>query len=64
MANYAADSVSRLIGDGTGAFVAMTALATGCQPWSVALGDLNRDGKLDLATSDLASSQASIFLGK
>src|SRR5262245_61219830 len=46
-ANFAADNVSILIGNGSGAFSAPTNFAVGPQPLSVAVGDFNGDGKQD-----------------
>ncbi len=42
-------TVSVLLGDGTGNFTLASSPATGAYPWSVAVGDFNGDGKLDLA---------------
>ena len=57
------DNVSVLLGDGTGAFGASTEFATGSLPDSVAIGDLNGDGKLDLAVENRISSTVSVLLG-
>jgi FG-GAP-like repeat/Abnormal spindle-like microcephaly-assoc'd, ASPM-SPD-2-Hydin len=38
--------------------------ATGKQPMSIASGDFNGDGKLDLAVANLGANTVSIFLGK
>ena len=46
------NSVSVLLGDGSGGFAAKTDYATGCGPVSVAVGDFNGDGKQDLVTAD------------
>jgi hypothetical protein len=40
-----------LLGNGNGIFGAKTDFGTGNIPWSVAIGDLNGDGKPDLATA-------------
>jgi FG-GAP repeat len=37
---------------------------TGSNPWSVAVGDFNGDGKLDLAVVNQASSTLSVLLGR
>jgi FG-GAP-like repeat/FG-GAP repeat len=38
--------------------------ATGDGPWSVAIGDLNGDGKADLATADRGNRRVSVLLNK
>ena len=45
-----------------GGFSATTAVAVGINPQSVAIGDLNRDGKPDLAVAE-ASGSVSVLLG-
>ena len=47
------NSVSILLGNGDGTFQAPVAYATGTVPTSVAVGDFNGDGKLDLAVTNL-----------
>src|SRR5262249_12426911 len=47
----------------TGSFWAKTDFATGDRPHSVALGDFNGDGTLDLAVANLGSGTVSILLG-
>ena len=44
--------------------LAGTAFAAGISPSSAAVGDFNRDGKLDLAVANLVSNNISILLGK
>jgi hypothetical protein len=44
-------TVSVLINNGDGSFVSKSDVQTGCEADSVAMGDLNGDGKLDLATT-------------
>src|SRR4030095_3112812 len=51
VANSDSNTVSILVGTGTGSFGAKTDFATGNSPNSVAVGDFNSDGKLDLATA-------------
>ena len=48
-------TVSILLGTGTGSFGAKTDFGTGTTPVSVAVGDFNGDGKLDLAVANLGS---------
>ena len=45
-------------------FTAPTNYAAGSQPYSVAVGDFNGDGVLDLATADYGVSNVSILLGQ
>jgi gliding motility-associated-like protein len=44
-----------------GSFASKVDFATGSGPWSVAISDLDGDGKLDLAVADFSSSTVSIF---
>jgi hypothetical protein len=63
VANLASNTVSVLLGDGTGNFTLASSPATGVNPISVAVGDFNGDGKLDLAVANNASNTVSILLG-
>src|SRR5437588_868339 len=56
-------NVSVLLGDGSGGFTAGTASIGGGSGFSVALGDVNGDGKLDVVTANLFSSNVSVLLG-
>src|SRR3982750_3886097 len=47
----------------TASFGAKTAFGAGVQPFSVAAGDFNGDGKLDLATANNNANTVSILLG-
>lgn len=47
----------------TVSFAPKTDFGTGSQPTSVAVGDFNGDGKLDLATANIGAATASILLG-
>src|SRR5437870_5076706 len=49
VANFSSNSVSILLGTGTGSFAAATNFDVENDPLSVAVGDFNGDGKLDLA---------------
>jgi len=63
VANQDANTVSILLGDGTGNFTTASSPATGSYPYSVAVGDFNGDGKLDLAVVNTDSNTVSILLG-
>ena len=56
-------AVSILLGDGAGNFTLASSPATGWDPMSVAVGDFNGDGKLDLAVANQWSDSVSILLG-
>jgi len=55
--------ISVLIGDGTGRFGAPTNFTVGIGPLSMAGGDLNGDGKLDLVVANGTSNNVSVLLG-
>src|SRR5207249_9624125 len=55
-------NVSILLGDGAGNFSAPTNFGTGNRPYSVAVGDINDDGKQDLVTANQYSNNVSILL--
>ncbi|MDT7807412.1 MAG: hypothetical protein QOJ70_1225 [Acidobacteriota bacterium] len=59
----AANSVSVLLGTGTGSFAAATTFSVGTAPHSLAVGDFNGDGKQDLAVANRNSDNVSILLG-
>jgi hypothetical protein len=48
------NTVSVLLGDGTGKFAPFSSPVTGINPYTMVLGDFNGDGKLDLAVADLS----------
>lgn len=51
------------LGDGTGGFSSTAANALGGNPFSIAVGDLNNDGNLDLALTLRDDDNAEILLG-
>src|SRR6266540_3726947 len=56
-------TVSVFLGNGNGTFGSPTNLTTGANASSVAIGDLNGDGKLDLAIANYDSNTVSVLLG-
>jgi hypothetical protein len=62
VANFGSNNVSTLLGDGAGAFGTPTDFAVGTNPFSVAIKDLNGDGKPDLAVANFGSNTVSILL--
>ncbi|HEV7860890.1 MAG TPA: FG-GAP-like repeat-containing protein [Pyrinomonadaceae bacterium] len=64
VANTTGNTVSVFKGNGNGTFNAKVDFGTGSnsQPISVAAGDLNADGKIDLATANYNNSMASVFI--
>ena len=63
VANLSSNTVSILLGNGTGSFGTATNFAVGMSPFSVAVGDFNGDTFLDLAVANAASNNVSILLG-
>jgi VCBS repeat protein/FG-GAP repeat protein len=62
VANFSANNVSVLLGDGVGSFGAATNFAVGTNPQSVAVGDFNGDNYLDLAVTNDNSNNVSVLL--
>jgi hypothetical protein len=67
IANYNSNSVSVLLnttapGATAPSFAAQTSFATGTGPLSVSIGDVNGDGKPDLAISNYSSNSVSVLL--
>jgi probable HAF family extracellular repeat protein len=56
-------SVSMLLGNGDGTFKTHVDYPAGSFPYTIVAGDFNGDGKLDVAVSDLDSSQVMILSG-
>ncbi|MEW6278092.1 MAG: FG-GAP-like repeat-containing protein, partial [Candidatus Eremiobacterota bacterium] len=64
-ANFSANTVSVLLGAGTGAFAPATGspVPVGAGPQSLATGDLDGDGRLDLVTANSFSANVTVLLG-
>src|ERR1017187_1516271 len=65
IADYNGDNVTVLLGAGTGRFTAAPSspFPAGSQPISVAVGDFNGDGKLDVAIANYNSNNVTVLLG-
>jgi hypothetical protein len=65
VANRFSDFVTILLGDGSGGFsvAAGSPVAVGTSPYSIAVGDANADGKLDLMAANNGSNNVTILLG-
>jgi hypothetical protein len=61
---FTGGNLSVLLGKGDGTFQAAVNYVVGDSPTSVAVGDFNGDGIVDLAVSDTAGNQVSVLLGK
>jgi hypothetical protein len=60
--NPGGDQISLLLGTGTGAFSAPANSLAGNTPFSVAVGQLNEDGALDVATANWYGNNVSVLL--
>ena len=57
-------NISILLGGGNGNFTSVPALLTvGNEPHSVVVADVNKDGRADLITTNIASNNVSVLLG-
>jgi uncharacterized protein (TIGR03437 family) len=57
------NSVSVLLGNGDGTFQAAVTYVAGTNPTSVAVGDFNRDGRMDLVVTSGGNNSVSVLLG-
>jgi len=65
IANQSGNTVTVLLGNGTGGFTAASGspFPVGTTPVSVAVGDFNGDGKPDLAIANVGSNNVTVLLG-
>ena len=63
VANQGSNTVSILLGNGSGSFTPGVTLNTGNSPSALAVGDFNGDGHPDLVVANTADSSLTIFLG-
>ena len=65
VANSATNTVTVLLGNGSGGFTADTGspFAAGNSPRALVVGDFNGDGKADLAIADFANASVTVLLG-
>jgi VCBS repeat protein/List-Bact-rpt repeat protein/FG-GAP repeat protein len=58
------NTISVLLGNGDGTFQGHVDYPSGANPFSVAVADLNGDGKADVVTANISSNTVSIFLNR
>src|ERR1039458_1289360 len=65
LANESSNNVTVLLDDGSGGFTAApgSPFAAGANPFFVAVGDFNGDGKPDLAVANWSSNNVTVLLG-
>ena len=65
-ANGSSSTAGVFLGQANGGFASMTAYSTGAfsYPRSVALGDVNGDGRLDIVTANSSRSEVGVLLGQ
>ena len=63
-ANYSANTLSVLLGDGSGGFASKVDYSVGTAPGALVIADFNNDGKPDIATVNHESNDLSVLLGR
>jgi predicted nucleotidyltransferase len=65
VANSGTNNVGIFLGYGNGTFSSQTIFSTGynSQPYAVAVGDFNKDNRLDIAVTNSGTNNVGIFLG-
>ncbi len=61
--NYSDNTVTVLMGNGSGGFFSAGPLTAGTHPVSIAVGDFNRDGFQDLAIPNAGDGTVTVYLG-
>ncbi|CAF4814977.1 unnamed protein product [Rotaria sp. Silwood1] len=66
VANYKSDNVGVFLGKGDGTFLSQTSYFTGSgsSPYTIAIGDLNDDNRLDLIVANYDNNNIGVLLGK
>lgn len=64
--NFGSDTISLLLGNGSGSFSSAQTFRVGSQPNALAVGDFNKDGQLDLVTANSGTNanNLSLLLGE
>jgi hypothetical protein len=62
--SYSSSGLSVLFGRDSGVFASPLAYPTASEPLAIALGDLNGDGKLDIASADSDADAVTVLLGE
>jgi Bacterial Ig-like domain (group 3)/FG-GAP-like repeat len=63
ISNGNANTLTVLLGNGSGTFTAAPVVNTPANPTSIVVGDFNGDGRQDLAVTDVDDAEITVFLG-